>query len=104
MLGEIIISMFFLIPLYGILIWTYFYPEESMLFGQRWRYKEEPEFTDGAITYTKFVSGIAIFFITIIVVSTFIDNYLIRVLLILGFFIYLIYRFFRLRAKLLKDG
>ncbi|HIW32983.1 MAG TPA: hypothetical protein IAA29_09380 [Candidatus Paenibacillus intestinavium] len=56
----------FIIPLYGILIWTYFCPEESLLWGKRWMYKEEPELSEGAIRYTKVSSLIAIVVLTIV--------------------------------------
>lgn len=56
----------FMTPLFGVLIWTYFCPEESLLWGKRWMYKEEPELTEGAIRYTKIASLIAIVVLTII--------------------------------------
>ena len=64
---EIIIGVILTIPLYGVLIWSYFYPEESLLVGKRWMYKEEPEISDGAIRYIKIASvtsiiGLTLFF------------------------------------------
>ncbi|RUT38616.1 hypothetical protein EJP82_26985 [Paenibacillus anaericanus] len=56
----------FMTPLLGVLIWTYFCPEESLLWGKRWMYKEEPELSEGAIRYTKIASLIAIVVLTII--------------------------------------
>lgn len=56
----------FMTPLFGVLIWTYFCPEESLLWGKRWMYKEEPELSEGAIRYTKIASLIAIVVLTII--------------------------------------
>lgn len=56
----------FMSPLFGVLIWTYYCPEESLLWGKRWMYKEEPELTEGAIRYTKKASLIAIVVLTII--------------------------------------
>ena len=41
--GIIVIFIVFMVPMYGILIWTYFCPEDSLLWGKRWMYKEEPE-------------------------------------------------------------
>ncbi|KPN96342.1 hypothetical protein [Lysinibacillus sp. ZYM-1] len=38
---------------YGVLIWTYFNPEESLLKGRRRMYKEEPQLTESAIRNTK---------------------------------------------------
>lgn len=101
-MADTILTFIFMIPLYGVLIWTYFYPEESMLFGQRWMYKEEPEFSEIAITYTKFASMVAIFLFTIILISSLFDNYLLRLILALGLICYIVYSFFRLRKKLLE--
>ncbi|HWK21500.1 MAG TPA: hypothetical protein VNS08_00560 [Ureibacillus sp.] len=68
---EIIVGFFLSIPLYGVLIWSYFCPQESLLFGKRWVYKEEPEISDGAIRYIKVASltsiiGLTLFFIIFI--------------------------------------
>ncbi|MCT8136985.1 hypothetical protein H1D32_04065 [Anaerobacillus sp. CMMVII] len=101
-MAEYILMIIFFIPIYGLLIWIYFYPEESMLLGQRWRYKEEPEFSKLAIGYTRFASVIGIFLFTIVLVSSISENYLIRVLLVLGLLIYLIYSVLKFRKKLLK--
>lgn len=62
---EIIIGVILIIPLYGVLIWSYFYPEESLLVGKRWMYKEEPEISDGAIRYIKIASVISIIGLTL---------------------------------------
>lgn len=63
---DVFLAIVFMLPLYGVLIWTYFCPEDSMLWGKRWMYKEEPELTEGAIRYTKVVSLISIVIMTII--------------------------------------
>lgn len=63
---DIFIAIVFMIPLYGVLIWTYLCPEDSLLWGKRWMYKEEPELSEGAIRYTKVVSMVSIVFLTII--------------------------------------
>lgn len=62
----IVVFIVFMIPMYGLLIWTYFCPEESLLWGKRWMYKEEPEISEGAIRYTKIASLTAIVVLTII--------------------------------------
>jgi len=59
-----------MVPLYAVLIWTYLFPEESLLWGRRWMYKEEPELSEGAIRYAKIASIIGIIFITIILISS----------------------------------
>lgn len=63
---EVFMIFVFMTPLLGVLIWTYFCPEESLLWGKRWMYKEEPELSEGAIRYTKIASLIAIVVLTII--------------------------------------
>ncbi len=82
---DIIFYFTLMIPLYAVLIWTYFYPEESMLLGQRWMYKEEPEFSDHAIRYTKFGAIVGVFLITMVFALYVIDHFMIRLLIILGF-------------------
>ena len=39
--------------MYGLVIWTYFKPKESLLWGRRGIYKEEPEVSESAISNTK---------------------------------------------------
>ncbi|TJY44553.1 hypothetical protein E5161_00360 [Cohnella pontilimi] len=56
------------LPLYAVLVWSYFEPEESLLWGKRWMYKEEPELTEGAIRYTKIASLISIIVLTLILI------------------------------------
>lgn len=34
------------IPVYGFFIWGLYEPEEAMLFIEKWRYKEQPEFSN----------------------------------------------------------
>ncbi|MER1956692.1 MAG: hypothetical protein ABS942_04885 [Solibacillus sp.] len=34
------------IPVYGFFIWGLYEPEEAMLFMEKWRYKEQPEFSN----------------------------------------------------------
>lgn len=63
---EIIVVFILTIPLYGVLIWSYFYPEESLLWGKRWMYKEEPEISDGAIRYIKVASLVSIIGLTLL--------------------------------------
>ncbi|WNF35011.1 hypothetical protein RJD24_11020 [Bacillaceae bacterium IKA-2] len=101
-MAETIVTIIFLIPIYGLSILIYFYPEESMLFGQRWMYKEEPEFSEVAIGYTKLASVIVIFLTTIILVNAIFDNSFIILLIVLGLFFYIIYGVLKLRKKLLK--
>lgn len=91
-MASAIVIIILLLPVYGVLIWTYFYPEESMLFGKRWMYNEEPELSEDAIRYTKFISIVAIFLVTILVVGLISDNPLVRLLLVLGLVSYIGYK------------
>lgn len=99
---ESFFAFIFLVPIYALLIWTYFHPAESMLFGKRWMYQEEPEFSESAIGYLRFVSVIAMFFVTIGFVSYAFESYAIRLVFILGLFVYIIYGFLKLRKKVTK--
>ncbi|MGE7835612.1 hypothetical protein [Viridibacillus arvi] len=65
MVAEIIITFILMLPLYGLLIWSYFEPEESILWGKRWMYKEEPELSSGVIRYTKIASLVTMIFMTV---------------------------------------
>ncbi len=53
---EAYLFIVLMIPVYAVLLWTYFNPEENVLKGQRWMYTEEPEVSRAAIRYTKFMS------------------------------------------------
>lgn len=69
MFTSIFFTVIMMIPVYGTLLWTYFYPEESVLFGKRWMYKEEPEVSDSAITYAKFASLTTMIGLPIVIMS-----------------------------------
>ncbi|QFT89602.1 hypothetical protein FIU87_13155 [Bacillus sp. THAF10] len=101
-MAETILYFILMIPVYGILIWTYFCPEDSMSWGQRWMYREEPEFSETAIGYTKLLSVIGIFFITFILVSPYL-HHTIRLVLILGMLGYIIFRLLKYRKKVLDE-
>lgn len=72
-IAFIIIKVMLMIPLYGVLIWTYLEPEESLLLGKRWMYKEDPEPSQKAIAYTKFISMTTMIGIPIIFISLLLD-------------------------------
>lgn len=65
-MAEKIVMFILCIPFYAVLIWTYFDPKESLLWGKRWMYKEEPEISEGAIRYAKVASVISIIVLTVI--------------------------------------
>ncbi len=67
--------VFLLLILYGIIIWTYFNPKESLLWGRRGIYKEEPEITESAISNTKTKALITIIVYPIIFILIFVLRY-----------------------------
>ncbi|MCD5322234.1 MULTISPECIES: hypothetical protein [Pontibacillus] len=75
---EGFISIVFMIPLYGCLLWSYYEPEESVLMGQRWMYKEEPEISEQSIRYTKFSSLAIMIGMPIIIFSLLTEFYILR--------------------------
>jgi hypothetical protein len=77
-MAEKILFFILMIPVYGLVIWSYFYPEESILFGKRWMYKEEPELSNEVIRYTKFTSMIFMIGLPIVVISFVFDIYFLR--------------------------
>jgi hypothetical protein len=83
MVTTIFFTVVIMIPLYGLLIWIYYYPEESMLFGNRWMYKEEPEISSTAIRYTKFASMTAMIGLPIVVISYIFEIFVLRLVLVL---------------------
>lgn len=74
-MAEIILAFIIAIPLYGVLIWSYFCPEESLMWGKRGMFKEEPEVSDGAIRYTKVASLISLIVLTLIFVISMISQF-----------------------------
>ncbi|MCY8233431.1 hypothetical protein [Priestia endophytica] len=71
-LAGVILSFILFIPLYAVLIWSYFDPEESLLFGKRWMYQENPGPTPAAIRYIKVMSFIGIVGLTLVFIFLFI--------------------------------
>lgn len=65
---DVILIAVFLIPLYAVLIWSYLNPQESILWGKRWMYDEEPEVSKDAIRYIKAVSLFSLIGLTVILV------------------------------------
>ncbi|MFJ8513176.1 hypothetical protein [Lysinibacillus xylanilyticus] len=81
MMAENILLIILMIPLYGSIIWSYFYPEESLLFGKRWMYKKEPELSNTLIRYTKFTSMIGMIGLPIIVIGFIFDILILKLTL-----------------------
>ncbi|WP_235847545.1 hypothetical protein [Paenibacillus tuaregi] len=74
-IGDVMFLFIVFLPVLALLIWTYFNPEQSILWGERWKYAEEPEVSEKAIRFTKLSSLIAIIlvilFFLILVLSCF---------------------------------
>ncbi|WP_066505600.1 hypothetical protein [Abyssisolibacter fermentans] len=73
---ECFLAVIFCVPLYAILVYQYFNPKESYLFGKRWMYKDrDVEVTDEFISFCKKSAIIAIvvttFFLITIIYSIF---------------------------------
>ncbi|MBU8729634.1 hypothetical protein KM915_06140 [Cytobacillus oceanisediminis] len=58
--GRFQLMFILFIPVFWVQIWSYFDPEESLLWGKWWMYKEEPEKSEGAIRYTKMMCMIVL--------------------------------------------
>ena len=82
MISGIILTTIFVIPVYVLLIWTYFCPEESLLLRRKWMYKDEPEFSIEVIRYTKFTSMTAMIGLLIILISLFFEMYVLGLVVI----------------------
>lgn len=65
-MSEKIIFFILSIPLFAAFIWAFLDPRESMLFGKRWMYNEEPEPSEDAIIFTQFTAVIGFIFYSII--------------------------------------
>ena len=59
-----VLMILLFLPMYGVLIWTYKDPKESLLWGKRSMFKEEPELTEAAIQNTKKMAVYGLIFLT----------------------------------------
>lgn len=74
MIGEIVIALIFIIPIFAFFIWTYHFPEDSFLFGKRRRHQEEPEVSSKVVFYMKFTSIVAMIATPILIFSFFLKQ------------------------------
>ncbi|MFS0865499.1 hypothetical protein [Fredinandcohnia sp. 179-A 10B2 NHS] len=74
-MATTILLFIFSIPFYGLLIWTYLCPEDSLLWGNRWMYQDEPDFSEEAIKYTKYSALIGIGILTLLLVIRVITHF-----------------------------
>lgn len=86
MFADIYFTIIILIPLYIALLYSYYYPEDSVLFGRRWMFKKEPQLSEQVIRYTKFSSLLTMIYLPFFVLLLFIQ----RFVLVIMFIVYLI--------------
>ncbi|WP_409368701.1 hypothetical protein [Lysinibacillus sp. 38-6] len=77
-MAEKIVIIIIMIPIYGLIIWSYFNPEESLMLGNKWKYKEEPTFSNELIRYTKFTSLVAMVGLPLVAISFIFDIYILK--------------------------
>ena len=70
-MAENIFLFIICIPLFASLLWAFFDPRESLLFGRRWMYDEEPEPSEAAIFFTKVFSAISFIILALIFIVSF---------------------------------
>lgn len=66
-MDNIILAFILLMPLYGALIWSYFYQKESILWGKKLLYKEKIEIPYSTIRYMKVTSLISVIALTLFI-------------------------------------
>ncbi|WP_180968280.1 hypothetical protein [Cytobacillus massiliigabonensis] len=89
-MAETILAVIFMIPLYGLFLWSYYYPEDSLLAGKRWMYTEEPEISKAAIRYTKFSSMTAMVGLPIIIISFISKFHILRLSIVVFFLMFIL--------------
>lgn len=87
-MGELIFYGFWFVILYGIAIWTFLNPEESLIIFRRWEYKEEPVFSDLAVTVQKYGALFVVLFLTLIAIHFTVDKPFVSLILALGLAVY----------------
>ncbi|MBB4824835.1 hypothetical protein HNO89_002061 [Sporosarcina luteola] len=63
---TLILACILFSPLYLFLILQLKYPEETIFWGERWMYNEDPKLSDEGIKYTKIKAIIGIVILTMI--------------------------------------
>ncbi|WP_025786314.1 hypothetical protein [Sporosarcina sp. D27] len=69
------IFIVFSIPVYGFCIWSFYEPEDSFFFLDRWRYKEIPELSDVQVKLIRIGSIIIMILWTILLIKVAIDSF-----------------------------
>ncbi|PYF05705.1 hypothetical protein LG296_09445 [Ureibacillus chungkukjangi] len=62
------LAIVFSLPIYTFAIFGLYYPQDMILFMDRWRYSEEPEFSDLQMTLFKWGNIAAIVIVTIFLI------------------------------------
>jgi hypothetical protein len=62
-------AIFVFILFVPICIWTLLCPKESILFGRRWQYTEEPELSKESILMARIGAVVGILFCTVFLIS-----------------------------------
>ncbi|MFC0418487.1 hypothetical protein ACFFHH_24130 [Cytobacillus solani] len=88
-MAETIILVIFMIPFYGIMLWTYKFPEDSILAGKRWMYSKDPEISKAAIRYTKFASITTMVGLPIVILSFISKFYFLRLSIMVFFLMFI---------------
>ncbi|MCD8510029.1 MAG: hypothetical protein LRY73_09280 [Bacillus sp. (in: Bacteria)] len=65
----LLLLIIFSIPMYWAFIYGYLFPEESILWGRRWMYEDEPQLSDAAILLTKYSSLLGIIILSIVLIA-----------------------------------
>ena len=63
------------IPVYVLAIWGLCDPEEAILFLDKWRYKDEPEFSDMQMKLFKYGNIFTIILMSLYIIFTAVDTF-----------------------------
>lgn len=63
------------LPVYGLAIWGLYDPEEAILFLDKWRYKDEPEFSDLQMKLFKLGNIFTIILMSIFIIFIAVDTF-----------------------------
>ncbi|MCR8644225.1 hypothetical protein NV379_16345 [Paenibacillus sp. N1-5-1-14] len=65
-MAGLIVLFIIMLPLFALLIWGIIDPLEFLLFGSRWKYDVEPEYSEGYLRYTRIACVVSLVVITLI--------------------------------------
>ena len=99
MIADIILTIIFMIPVYGFLIWAYNCPEDCLMLGKRWKYQEEPEFSPSVIRYIKFASIFTMIGSPVVLLTQLLESEFFGISLMIFVFVFLVGAFIILTAN-----